>query len=138
MSQNPFDKLNQLQQKVNSASAQASNPGARLKNESSYVKRSINQGTSNVVSALCYVTGIVAFIAGVKKDWKADPQVNFHATHARVLWVIMIVSFCSIIGIPLAAFLYLAGFYLASSAVSGGRQPVPFLTQFIYARHWMD
>lgn len=138
MSQNPFDQLNRLQQKVNSVQQQASNPGARLKNESSYVQRSINRGTSNVVSALCYVTGIVAFIAGVKKDWKADQQVNFHATHARVLWVLMIPFFCSIIGIPVAVILYLAGFYLASSAVSGGRQPVPFLTQFIYARHWLE
>ena len=138
MNQNPFDKLNQLQQKANTLGNQASNPAQKLKNESSYVQRNINRGTSNVISALCYVTGIVAFIAGAKKDWKADPQVNYHATHARVLWVIMIVSFCSIIGLPLAVVVYLAGFYLASNAVSGGRMTVPFLTQFIYARKWLE
>ena len=43
MSQNPFDKLNQMQQKANSLVNQASNPAQKLKNESSYVQRNIDR-----------------------------------------------------------------------------------------------
>ncbi len=135
--QDPFRNLNNLEGQVNRVVNQVNNPQAQIQSKANMIQRTINQGTSNMVSALCYVTGIVALIASFKKEWKEDPNIHYHAAHARVIWIGIILTFCSVIGIPVAGLLWLSGFFLASEAVSGRRRTIPFLTQFMYRRGWI-
>lgn len=135
--QDPFRNLNQAEGKLNQVAGQARNPQAQLQSKRDQLQRTINQGTANVISALCYVTGIVALVANIRKEWREDPTIHYHSAHARVIWVGIILSFCSIIGIPVAALLWLSGFYLASEAVAGRRPVVPFLTTLMYNRKWL-
>lgn len=137
MQQNPFNQLNQMEQRVNSVQQGVANPGARIQNEANFVQRTINRGTANMVSALCYPVPFLALIAHFKKDWQQDLQVHFHSTHALVMWIAIAVFFCSVIGVPVAGLIWLAGLYMASIAVNGGQQRIPFLTQFMYSRHWL-
>ncbi len=120
------------------------------------VKRQLNQGTENVVSALCYATGIVALLAVFVKRWKDSTQIRFHSLHALALWGILLPLSCIIlvpagillvlsrttrglgtIGLLATALLvipggfYLGGLLLASDAMRGGRRMIPFLTQFL-------
>ncbi len=135
--QNPFDKLSQAESKFNMAQNQAMNPLGRAKGEAMMGQQRINRGTANIISALCYVTGIMSIIAGMKKEWRQDYQIHYHAVHARVLWVMILICTITIIGIPVAGLIWLGGFYLASVAVNGGQTRIPFLTQLIFARHWL-
>ncbi len=137
MMQDPFKNLNQVESNLNRAANQVSNPQAQLQAKRNMLQRTINQGTANMISALSYVTGVVALVANMKKEWREDPTIHYHSAHARVIWTIILLSFCSVIGIPLAAFLWLAGFYLASEAIAGRRRAVPLLTQLMYRRKWI-
>jgi|GEM_PF-1041856 len=134
MSQNPLDKLNKLENQLNNVGNQVRNPLGRMENQAANIQRTINRGTAGLVSALCYVTGIVSIIPLFKKDWKEDPLVRYHSAHARVMWLAMIIMSCTVIGLPVAGVLWLAGFYLASEAVSGRTTNVPFLTRILRTR----
>ena|SRR5579859_2206736 len=136
--QNPFDKISQAAQQIQSVQQQTSNPLGRVQNEATFVKMQINRGTANVLSALCYVTGVFSLIVGLNKTWREDNQIHYHAVHARVLWTMMLICAITIIGIPIAILLYLVGFYMASIAVNGGAMRLPLLTDMIYQRHWLN
>ena len=135
--QNPFDKLNGLEGQVNQAGSSMRNPQGQLQNRAADLQRTINTGTANVVSALCYVTGVVALIPLFKEDWKTNPMIKYHSGHARVIWAAILLFSCTIIGLPVAGLLWHSGFYLASEAVSGRSPHVPFMTQFLYSRGWI-
>jgi hypothetical protein len=122
---------------MNRAANQARNPGQMARQKADMIQRTINQGTANAVSALCYATGIPVLIIPMRKEWKTNQIIQWHYAHARVLWFVMLISACSIIGIPLFALLYMGNLYLASEAIAGRRPTVPFLTQFIMQRGWM-
>jgi hypothetical protein len=132
--QDPFNQLNRAEAEVNRAVNQFRNPQQQMKQQADMINRTLNQGTANMVSALCYVAGIPLLLVGARKEWRNDPTIKYNAAHARTLWIIMIVSFCSIIGSPLAVLLWFGCFYLASEAVAGRRPVVPFLTQWLMQR----
>jgi uncharacterized membrane protein len=135
--QDPFRNLNQAESNLNRLAGQARNPQAQMQAKADMIKRTINQGTANMIGALCYVTGIVTIFARGRKVWREDPTVRYHSAHARALWMIILISFCSIIGIPVALLAYMGGFYMAAEAVAGRRPYIPFLTQLLYNRRWI-
>ncbi len=135
--QNPLDKLNQAESKFNQATNRVRNPLGQAQNQLNMVQRTVNRGTANMVGALCYVTGVVALAPLIKKEWGQDSMIRYHAAHARVLWVIMLVLSCTLIGLPVAGLLYIAGFGLAAQAASGQMTNVPFLSRFIASRGWL-
>jgi len=132
----PFSKLSDLERNMRNVGNQASNPQAKAKQRAEQIKRQINQGTANLVGALCYVLGFPLLIIPFRDDWKKNPVIRYHSAHARVIWFATIISACTIIGLIIAVPLYLSGFYLASQAISGRRVHVPFLTQFVMSRGW--
>jgi len=122
---------------MNRAGNQLRNPGQAARQKADMIQRTINQGTANMVSALCYVAGFPLFIIPMRKEWKTNMIIRYHAAHARVIWLVMLVCACSIIGLPVFLLLFMGNLYLASEAVAGRRPTVPFLTQFISRRGWM-
>lgn len=135
--QDPFRNLNQAESNLNRLGNQLQNPGQAARQKADMIQRTINQGTANTISALCYVTGFMCLVVAGRKQWKEDMVIRYHAAHARVLWLLILVTACSIIGLPVAVLTYLGGFYLASEAMAGRRPTVPFLTQLISRRGWM-
>jgi hypothetical protein len=119
---------------MNRGAQQARNPQAAAKQKADMIQRQINQGTANMISALCYVTGIMVLIVPLNKNWRKDPIIAYNKAHARILWLGIIICACSIIGSPVAVLLYLGGFYLASEAIAGRRPMAPFLTRFVTSR----
>jgi uncharacterized membrane protein len=129
--------MNKIESELNRAGNQLRNPGQAARQKADMIQRTINQGTANMVGALCYVTGIPLLIIPLRKEWKTNQIIRYHAAHARVIWFVMIICACSIIGIPVFLLLFMGNLYLASEAVAGRRPHVPFLTQFIMQRGWM-
>ena len=132
--QDPFRNLSNLEANANRAANQVRNPGGQARAKADMINRQINQGTANLISALCYITGFMILFAATKKEWKTDPQIRFHRAHAKVLWFAIIICSCTVVGLVLAVPLYMLGFYMGFQAISGLRAPVPFLTQFLYTR----
>lgn len=135
--QDPFKGLNKIESEMNRAAGQARNPGQAARQKADMIQRQINQGTANIIGALCYATGIVALIAGSRKQWREDQTIRYHAAHARFMWMVMIICACTVIGLLVAVPMYMGMLYLASEAVAGRRPTVPFITQFIQQRGWM-
>lgn len=134
--QDPFRNLSNLESEMNRAGNQARDPKAVAKQKADMIQRQINQGTANMISALCYVTGIMILIVPTNKQWRKDPIIAYNRAHARVLWLALIILSCTVVGLVLAVPLYLGGFYLASEAIAGRRPIVPFLTRFVTDRGW--
>jgi len=135
--QDPFRNLSNLESEMNRAGNQLRNPGQAARQKADMIQRTINQGTANLISALCYVAAFPLLIIPLRKEWKADQVIRYHAAHARVIWFVMIIMACSIIGLPVFLLLFMGNLYLASEAIAGRRPHVPFLTQFIMQRGWM-
>jgi uncharacterized membrane protein len=135
--QNPLDKLNQAESQFNQVANRVRNPVGQAQNQLGSVQRTLNRGTSNMIGALCYVTGVVSLLPLINKRMGQDSVVRYHAAHARVLWVIMLILSCTIIGLPVAGIIYVMGFGLAAQAVNGQMTNVPFLSRFIASRGWL-
>lgn len=159
MSNDPFRNLQGLEGQANSLGQRVRNPQAQGKQQAEMIKRQLNQGTENLISALCYATGIVAVVSMFVKRWKQSPQIRFHSLHALVIWIVLLPLACLIV-VPAGTLvllsksnpgsglgtigllatgllaipggLYMGGLFLASNAMRGGRITVPFLTQFLY------
>src|SRR5260221_10552415 len=97
MANDPFRNLDNLQGQANSLGQRVRNPQAQGQQQVDMVKRQLNQGTENVVSALCYATGIVALLAVFVKRWKDSTQIRFHSLHALALWAILLPLSCIIL-----------------------------------------
>lgn len=159
MQNDPFRNLQGLEGQANSLGQSVRNPQAQAAQRADMIKRQLNQGTENLISALCYATGIVALIAMFVKQWKTSSQIRFHSLHALVMWAVLLPLGCIIlvpavallilsktspgsglgtIGVLAAGLLvipggfYMAGLFLASDAMRGSRRNIPFLTQFLY------
>ena len=159
MSNDPFRNLQGLEGQANSLGQRVRNPQAQAQQQANMIKRQLNQGTENLISALCYATGIVAVISLFVKRWKDSSQIRFHSLHAVAIWAILVPLGCIIV-VPAGALvllsksspgsglgtigllatgllaipgaIYMGGLLLAADAMRGGRRTIPFLTQFLY------
>lgn len=83
---------------------------------------------------LGYIFGLIALIALLMEDKKSRPFIKYHAVHALMITVLVIVLSWTVC---LWALPWVYGLYLGFQAYQGKLVEVPFLTDFAKNQGWI-